>query len=242
MATNNDDENLSGYSNMPVVDPPNPKFVNTTSGQLLVLVGNKSNLNQAKDACTELHRRYVYLVMGWCWNHLKFLGIQINEIDFTQAVNDAFVNVYLTKSTFIMPSNLSPAQQEAKVISWLITIVLNIIKTNQAGLKKQPKISNSPDIFQFLVKNEPNKEQLRSSRTPRERQLVREFIKNCKPIDQAILLTQSSYWSPSTGQIEMDEEVRKNLCNEFNLDDAGLRVRRNRVMNRLRNYIIDNLN
>ena len=152
MATNNDDENLSGNSNMLVTCPPNPKFSNTWDSQLLVLAGNKNNLQQAEEAFHQLHHNFAQRLVGICLAN----NYKTYKEDAVDLVSVVMKKIWDKAAMFTPTQAISRAHDQQLVFAWMLKILRNHLndvwndekdeRDNRHGTENDPQteIDNTP--------------------------------------------------------------------------------------------------
>jgi DNA-directed RNA polymerase specialized sigma24 family protein len=223
---------------MPLVAPMDPVLeLEPDDGLVTYMALKDEDPDLAMRACTELHRRHSRFLMGWCLNNRAETFGDAAE-DF---VNLAFIKAYEKAESFQCPSNLDPALKRRKVVAWLFRILKNSFFDARDKEGSEP-VFRTDDDEDGLRLEAPgtNVIQLPSQVSPERKNLVLKFIQSLELVDQAILKVTAECWSPSLRKTVIADDVREKICREFGLTENSLRVRRNRALERLRNFILEN--
>ncbi|HEY5297272.1 MAG TPA: hypothetical protein VIK59_05060 [Verrucomicrobiae bacterium] len=191
----------------------------------------------ARRACEELHRRHARFMLGWCLNNrAETFGSSAEDF-----VNIAFRKAYDKADTFICPVDANVETKRRKVKSWLFLILYNTFLDSRSAEIREPisRSDEDEDGLLFDLPN-PNEELNTSNVSPERKTLVWKFIEKQELVDQAILKVTAEYWSPSVNKTVLPDHVRKALCGEFGLTENSLRVRRLRLLERMKNFILEN--
>jgi DNA-directed RNA polymerase specialized sigma24 family protein len=233
-------EGSTEHSRMPLLALPDPNLQHYGDGQLVALMaGQTQNAVRAMDAATELHRRHARLLMAWCLKYQKQNAIHDPE----DLVSKTFCKAYEKSGSFRLPRDLTPDQEQRKVRSWLFCILNNCFLDSINTLEGEPFDRMEQDVDGPAPESlEPDQGPPPSPDKEFRHPLIQEFFERCCHADQVILTATSSYYSPTSGAVDMPDDVRECICKELKTNANNLRVRRLRLLNELRKFIVETYN
>ncbi len=190
-------------------------------------------------ACDILYRRHSPLLLGWCEQKMANLFGDTAE-DF---VNATFKKAFDRAETFRCSPGASPEEQEKRVRGWLFRILENLVKDAfkaerrerefRTGQVAVPELPEKED-FTFPVEEADQDPPIPSQRIV----LVREFLDNeISSDDRDLLQLTERFFDFDKGESAIDADLIKAVCQKMNLTPSGLRSRRNRLVERLRQYV-----
>lgn len=210
-----------------------PDLESLPDEQLVSLMANKKDEALGLRACDELHGRHAHFLLAFCYKR-RFETFGDGAEHF---VNETFYRAYVKAHQFACPRVEDAEIRSDAVVAWLFQILRNAFY-DAYGAEERKRLVRSLDGTDDWLADELEKrhQPVHVPRVPESQKAAVIAVREASsPVDRAILDTMAEYWSPITGETEIDSEVRAKLCEQFDLTENSLRVRRNRLKAKIRN-------
>lgn len=192
----------------------------------------------AEDAAAELYRRHSRKMTAWCAK--SFLLYRQNH---EELVMKTFQNALRAAKDFEpLPKALSDDDKTNQIKLWLYRILKNacIDAHRSEATERKERCGVEVETVADTVALDPVDSEVAEPATPGRVDLVRDFIASLPSHDQAILYNTMQYYDRRTGQTVMPKAVLDNLCAELGMTKISLRTQRSRLLERLRQYVLEN--
>jgi DNA-directed RNA polymerase specialized sigma24 family protein len=179
----------------------------------------------AMEALTELYRRIASRLICSAKKWEIYLG---TAYDAESLVNEAFERIYKAAGSFKREPQPSPEKEDEKVLIWAFRILKNLI----LDYKKEEEAE--------ATTQEPDPErkfEFRTRMPKRWKAYVKEFLKSLPAADADMLLTSYQYFNFVKEQCEVPDEIKDALFKQLMISEVNLRVKRNRLVARLKEFI-----
>jgi DNA-directed RNA polymerase specialized sigma24 family protein len=200
--------------------------------KLVSLMADKTNEALGLRACDELHARHAHFLLAFCYKY-KFETFGDSAEHF---VNETFYRAFIKACQFPCPKIQDAEIRSDAVVAWLFTILRNAFYDAYEAEGRKRLVRSLDGTDEWLESEmEKRRETAIVPRVPDAwKNAVLTVREQSSPVDRAILDTMGEYWSPVTGETEIEPEVRANICAQFELTENSLRVRRNRLKAKIR--------
>lgn len=207
-------------------------------GLLTFMALKEADPQVAEDACVELHRRHARLFAGWC-SKSRFETFGASAEDW---VSETFVRALDRASSFSCDASL-PAETKTKLVQgWLFSILEHLF-LDRCRQEAREKRLRDADVDGEWLENLPGPVEAEDSGdivpTGRKALVVR-FIEGLNENDRKLLLITGQYYDVNLKRVEIPRNVREAVYSELGVTEGSLRVRRNRLLNRLKHFILEN--
>jgi DNA-directed RNA polymerase specialized sigma24 family protein len=212
---------------------------NETDESLVTYMGfNEDEPATAEAAAGELYRRHSRKMTGWCAK--SFLLYRQNHEDL---VRKTFQKALRAAKNFgPLHTNLSDADKTKHIKFWLYCILKNVCIDARRSEKAEREERCEIDVETAgeLLALDPVDTEGAEPPTSRRVELIREFVVDLAPHDQAILYNTMQYYDRRTGQTVMPKTILESLCTELGMTKISLRTQRSRLLERMKQYVLDN--
>jgi RNA polymerase sigma factor (sigma-70 family) len=210
-----------------------------TDESLVTYMGfNDDEPSVAEEAVAELYRRHSKKMTAWCAK--SFLLYRQNHDDL---VRKTFQKALRAAKTFgPLAKSLSDADKTKHIKFWLYCILKNVCidaHRSEAAEREERSGVEVESVAEFVTLD-PVDPEAPEPATPRRVDLIRAFIASLPPHDQAILYNTMQYYDRRTGQTVMPKTVLETLCTELGMTKISLRTQRSRLLERMRQYVLEN--
>lgn len=210
-----------------------------TDESLVTYMGfNDDEPSVAEEAVAELYRRHSKKMTAWCAK--SFLLYRQNHDDL---VKKTFQKALRAAKTFgPLAKSLSDADKTKHIKFWLYCILKNVcIDAHRSeAAEREERSGVEVESVAESVTLDPVDPEAPEPATPRRVDLIRAFIASLPPHDQAILYNTMQYYDRRTGQTVMPKTVLETLCTELGMTKISLRTQRSRLLERMRQYVLEN--
>lgn len=210
-----------------------------TDESLVTYMGfNDDEPSVAEEAVAELYRRHSRKMTAWCAK--GFLLYRQNHEDL---VKKTFQKALRAAKTFgPLGKSLSEADKTKHIKFWLYCILKNVcIDAHRSeAAEREERCGVEVESVAEVVTLDPVDPEAPEPTTPRRVDLIRTFIASLPPHDQAILYNTMQYYDRRTGQTVMPKAVLETLCSELGMTKISLRTQRSRLLERMRQYVLEN--
>lgn len=192
----------------------------------------------AEEAVADLYRRYSKKMTAWCSKN--FLLYRQNHEDL---VKKTFQKALHAATKFgPLAKSLSDADKAKHIKFWLYCILKNVCidAYRSEDAEREERCEVEVETVADLVTLDPVDTEAPEPVTPRRIELIRTFIAGHSPHDQAILYNTMQYYDRRTGQTVMPKAVLEALCTELGMTKISLRTQRSRLLERMRQYVLEN--
>jgi DNA-directed RNA polymerase specialized sigma24 family protein len=137
---------------------------------------------------------------------------------------------------------LSETEKTKHIKFWLYCILKNIcIDAHRSeAAEREERCGVEVETVADTVALDPVDPEAPEPATSGRVDLVRDFIASLPPHDQAILYNTMQYYDRRTGQTVMPKTVLDSLCTELGMTKISLRTQRSRLLERMRQYVLEN--
>lgn len=212
---------------------------NETDESLMTYMGfDEDEPAMAEDAAAELYRRHSKKMTGWCAK--GFLLYRQNHEDL---VKKTFQKALRAAKTFgPLKKDLSDAEKTRHIKFWLYYILKNVcIDAHRSEhAEREGRCEFDVETVGAVVALDSVDTETIEPATHRRMELIREFVAGLAPHDQAILYNTMQYYDRRTGQTVMPKAVLETLCAELGMTKISLRTQRSRLLERMKQYVLDN--
>lgn len=234
-----DDEVQSGSAPV-ILTSERPHMVNEPDDSLMTFMALKDeDLELAQDACVELHRRHSRLFVDWCMKRrFETFGEAVEDW-----VNETFARAYDKAHMFTCDSKLPTETKTRLVRGWLFRILENLFLErcrNEAREKRLRDVEFDEAELENLAGAEQDSHADGQPSIPTGRKaLIARFIDGLGNDDRKLLLLTGQYYDPQLKRVEIPREIREVIYSELGVTEVSLRVRRKRLLDRLRDFILE---
>jgi hypothetical protein len=151
-------------------------------------------------------------------------------------VNETFIRAFNSAKNFILNPATPPAKVTMVVKRWLYNILRNVWIDS---FRSTPSQSGKPDTKGegVFVLCDPAAQQATPSR---RLLLVENFLASLQEDERVLLTMTGSFFDLTKNCVEIPDDVVEPLCRAMGLTRSSLRVRRKRLLEDLKNYIVAN--
>lgn len=239
MEASSDDEADSGPAPV-IITSERPALVNEPDDSLLTFMALKDQAPElAQDACVELHRRHARILVGWCMKRrFETFGEAIEDW-----VNETFARAYEKAHKFSCDPKLHAETKTRLVRGWLFSVLEHLFleRCRDEAREKQRRATDvAEDEFENLGGVvETSDADCQPSIPTGRKALVARFLESLGNDDRKLLLLTGQYYDSQLKRVEIPSEVREAIYSELGVTAVSLRVRRMRLLNRLRDFILE---
>lgn len=212
---------------------------NETDESLITYMGfHKEERETAESAVGELYRRHSRKMTAWCAK--SFL---LYRQDHEDLVKRTFKKA-LSGAREFSPQLAAQADAEAKtrhIKFWLYCILKNtcIDARRSERLEREQRSGVDVETVEMIILDPPESDPGEAPKIRRV-ELVDQFAVGLTDQDQAILYNTMQFYDRGTGQVIMPKSVLDDLCAELNMTRISLRTKRCRLLQDLRQFILEN--
>jgi len=218
-----------------------PHLANEPDDGLLTFMALKEiDPQMAEDACVELHWRHSRLIAGWCSKRrFETFGEAVQDW-----VNETFARAYDKAGSFSCDGNL-PSETKTKLVQgWLFSILEHLFLERCRREAREKELRDS-DVNGEWLENLPNPAPVEPEAGAEpvctgRKALVVQFMEGLAEDDRKLLVITGQYYQVKLKRVEIPREIRKAIYSELGVTEGSLRVRRNRLLNRLKDFILEN--
>lgn len=205
----------------------------TDDGLVTFMAFKGADEETALKACEELHRRHARFLLAWCIrNRRETFGESAESF-----VNATFIKAYNDAEGFVCTD---PQHGTEQVLAWLFRILKNIFLDSLRAEGRCPLVRCSDDEEATRLEEIEERRQEAADQVPTGRKAaVLAFLETLSPKDREILTTMAEFWDPEKDEAVIDDDVREGICREYGLTESSLRVRRKRLKDRARAFILN---
>lgn len=192
----------------------------------------------AEEAVAELYRRHSKKMTAWCAKN--FLLYRQNHEDL---VRKTFQNALRAAKKFgPLAKSLSDADKTKHIKFWLYCILKNacIDAHRSEATEREERCGVEVESVAEVVALDAVDTEVAEQATHRRIGLIRAFVASLQPHDQAIFYNTMQYYDRRTGQTIMPRAVLETLCAELGMKKVSLRTQRSRLLERMRQYVLEN--
>jgi RNA polymerase sigma factor (sigma-70 family) len=212
---------------------------NETDESLVTYMGfNDDEPAVAEAAAGELYRRYSRKMTAWCARSFRLYRQNHEDL-----VKKTFQKALRAAKRFgPLGRNLSDADKTRHIKFWLYCILKNVCIDAHRSEKAEREERCGLDVenVEDVVALDPADTEAAEPATHRRAELIRAFVASLAPHDQAILYNTMQYYDRRTGQTVMPKAVLETLCAELGMTKISLRTQRSRLLERMRQYVLEN--
>jgi len=197
-----------------------------TAPQLLEQMARRETERElAEEACEELFRRFSRRLLAAAFKY-SYLGA---DFDPEMHMSETFIRVYRHAGSFTCPPEVTePDKIEEKVLIWLFRIQRNLIidfcNARYSKIKLAEAAAKAPKVARKGLANiSPEFGEA----------AIKDLLLIIPPPDKELLLTSYSYYNEVSGECEIPDKIRNQLCARLGITPENLRTRRLRLVNRL---------
>lgn len=220
-----------------------PALANEPDDSLLTFMAlQDQDPELAQDACVDLHRRHARILAGWCMKRrFETFGEVVEDW-----VNETFAKAYEKAHKFRCDPK-QPAETKAKLVrGWLFRILERLFLERCRAETLEKKLRNT-EIAEAEFENlggavedsAPSDSDCQPSVSTGRKALVARFVEGLNNDDRKLLLLTGQYYNSQLRRVEIPSEVRESIYSELGVTAVSLRVRRTRLLNRLRDFILE---
>lgn len=209
-------------------------------GLLTYMALKEIDPQMAEDACVELHRRHSRLIAGWCSKRrFETFGETVQDW-----VNQTFARAFAKAGSFSCEVKL-PSETKTKLVQgWLFSILEHLFLERCRREAREKRLRDS-DVNGEWLENLPNPAQVEpdtdgESVSTGRRALVVRFLEGLAEDDRKILVVTGQYYDRKLKRVEIPPDIRQVIYSELGVTEGSLRVRRSRLLNRLKDFILEN--
>jgi DNA-directed RNA polymerase specialized sigma24 family protein len=192
----------------------------------------------AEAAAAELYRRHSKKMTAWC-----IKGFLLYRQSHEELVRLTFQKALKAAKNFSLklPKDASVEAKTKHIKFWLYCVLKNtcIDARRSERFEREARAEVDVENVAMVILDAPHDETVEPP-TPRRVGLIREFIEQLQPHDQAILYNTVQYYDRRTKQTVMPKPVLDMLCSELGMTKISLRTQRSRLLERMRQYVLDN--
>lgn len=157
-------------------------------------------------------------------------------------VNATFIKAFDRAETFTCPTGTSAEEQKKRVIGWLFTILENLLRDSfKAEAREREFREHNVDVaevrtderFEFPLDQDSELPQL----SPRAALAARFLKEELNEEDADLVRLSANLFDFARNEPVFDSALLKGVCERMELTPSGLRSRRKRIFERLRQYI-----
>jgi DNA-directed RNA polymerase specialized sigma24 family protein len=209
-------------------------------GLLTYMALKEIDPQMAEDACVELHKRHSRLIAGWCSKRrFETFGEAVQDW-----VNQTFARAFNKAGSFSCEAKL-PSETKTKLVQgWLFSILEHLFLERCRREAREKKLRDS-DVNGEWLANVPNPSQIEAeddgeSVSTGRKALVVRFMEGLVEDDRKLLVITGQYYDVKLKRVEIPPDIRHAIHSELGVTEGSLRVRRNRLLNRLETFILEN--
>jgi DNA-directed RNA polymerase specialized sigma24 family protein len=210
-----------------------------TDESLITYMGfHEDERETAETAAGELYRRYSRKMTAWCAK--SFL---LYRQDHEDLVKRTFKKA-LTGAKAFSPQLAAQTDADAKtrhIKLWLYRILRNACLDARRSERLEREQRSGVDVETVeMITLDPPEADSGEAPTIRRVELVHQFAVGLNDQDQAILYNTMQFYDRGTGQVIMSKPVLDALCAELGMTRISLRTKRCRLLQDLRQFILEN--
>ncbi len=185
-----------------------------------------------QEACAVLFQRHSREMASWLEFKVKNLLNQPTE----HFVNETFLRAFKAASKFRLPATTPPDKVTTVVKRWLYKILKNVwLDSFRAHEDEKGEIDESGEPV-FVLCDPASHEPPPSRRIT----LVQSFLANLEQNERVLLTMTGSFYDLEKKCVQIPDDIVVPLCKAMGLTRTSLRVRRSRLMDDLKAYILAN--
>ncbi len=218
---------------------PKPVMENESDDSLVTYMGfYEEERATAEAAAAELYRRHSKKMTAWC-----IKGFLLYRQSHEELVRQTFQKALKAAKNFSLklPQDATAEAKTRHIKFWLYCVLKNTCIDAQRSerLEREARAEVDVEHVALIVIDPPDSEAVEPP-TPRRIGLIRQFIETLPAHDQAILYNTMQYYDRCTKQTVMPKSVLDMLCTELGMTKISLRTQRSRLLERMRQYVLDN--
>lgn len=185
-----------------------------------------------QEACTMLYQRHSREMSAW----LEFKVKNLLNHPAEHFVNETFIRAFNSAPSFVLSPSVPPEKITVVVKRWLYNILRNVwIDSFRTTPSQKGKLDTTGEGVFVLC--DPVAQQTAPSR---RLSLVENFLANLQEDERVLLTMTGSFFDLTKMCVEIPDDVVEPLCHAMGLTRSSLRVRRKRLMEDLKSYIMAN--
>lgn len=224
-------QNITSSSTVPAQNPqtsvPDPEYERLNDAELVEFMAAGD-----QEACAVLYGRHSREMSAWLEHKVKNLLNYPAE----HFVNETFFRAFNSAKSFVLKAGTPSTKITVVVKRWLYNILRNVWIDS---FRSTPSQSGKPDTNgegMFVLSEPASQEQTSSRRLV----LVEKFLANLQEDERSLLAMTGSFFDLSKNRVEIPNDIVEPLCRDMGLTRSSLRVRRKRLLEDLKSYIVAN--
>jgi len=200
------------------------------------MADQRSNFAVAREAWEHFYLRHYRVLMYIC---LSDHGYLLGQDDINDIVHDTFVKAFSRAETFDHKESCPPDIQQRKCRAWLAAIAERIVRDRFKG---QPEISlvDTTEIERTESTSQESTDQTDVPESERLR-LLKSAFASLSEVEQTVLRATMSWWQHDQQHQRMPNAAMQELCRQIDKSPDNVRKIRSRAMEKLENYVNENL-
>ena len=201
---------------------------NESDYELVVAMGNKLAPGMVEPAFEVFFRRNAPKLLAVA-RKFEFLGPKF-DADF--AVGETLNRAYRYADKFTCPANLTADQKDEQVFRWLCQILRNLVNDFCRNKEIRDRVWKVSYMWRPRISL---MEQI--SKYHRQRHYLDSFLKSLPPNDSELLRVSYKYTNEISDICRIPSTEKQALCKRLGISENNLRVRRNRLVARLIEFV-----